>query len=404
MDRIYKHSIDEHLSDHRQMIFLAGPRQVGKTTLSKQCVVDQYVYQYLNWDTIDHRELILAGSAKLLEQFSPNVLSDNRRPPVILFDELHKYKDWKNLLKGYFDDFGDQCKTMVTGSAKLNIYRKGGDSMMGRYFLYHIHPLTVAELNGRKNSLHEIIPPTDIDDEVWHCLNQFGGFPEPFKKGAQSFYNRWSRLKHEQLFQEDLRDLHKLHDIARLELLARLLLKRITSVTKYTDLAKQVQVSEPTIREWISILREVYYCFQLHPWSTNVSRSLLKTPKIYCWDWSLVENVGARNKNLVALHLRKAADYWTDIGLGVYELFYLRDKDGREVDFLMTKNSKPWMMVEVKSSSDSNIDPNLMHFQAQLQVPHAFQVVADMPYVDRDCFAFDKPMIVPLRTFLSQLV
>ncbi len=404
MQRIYQIAIEEHLSHDRQMVFLAGPRQVGKTTLGKQCLEGKYPYQYLNWDSLSQREKILLGAEKLYKGFSPDVLTDNEILPVLFFDELHKYKKWKGLLKGYFDELGEKCKIMVSGSAKLNVYRKGGDSMMGRYFLYHIHPLSVAEINGRRNYNEEIIPPVKIDDQLWANLLKFGGFPEPFNKANQSFYNRWANLKQEQLFYEDLRDLNKVHDIAQIELLSQLLIRRVSSVVKYTELAKQVQVSEPTIRSWISVLRQVYFCFQLQPWSKNIARSLLKTPKIYCWDWSVVEDPGARIENLVAVHLHKAVNYWTDIGLGKYKLYYLRDKDSHEVDFLVTKNSKPWLMVEAKSGNDKTIDPNLLHFQRQLKVPHAFQVTADLPYVNKDCFALEQPMIVSLRTFLSQLV
>lgn len=404
MQRLYQATIEEQLSHDRQMVFLAGPRQVGKTTLGKQCLEGRYPYQYLNWDSVAQREQILLGAEKLYEAFSPNVLMENEITPVLFFDELHKYRKWKNLLKGYFDELGDRCKIMVSGSAKLNVYRKGGDSMMGRYFLYHIHPLSVAEINGRKNHNDEIIHPSKISDEDWETLLKFGGFPEPFYKATQSFYNRWVKLKQEQLFQEDLRDLNKVHNIAQIELLSQLLIRRVSSVVKYTELAKQVQISEPTIRNWISVLREVYFCFQIKPWSKNISRSLLKIPKIYCWDWSIVDDPGSRNENLVAVHLHKAVNYWTDIGLGNYELYYLRDKENREVDFLVTKNKKPWLMVEVKSSGENTLDSNLLHFQGQLNVPHVLQVATELPYVNKDCFAVNRPMIVSLRTFLSQLV
>lgn len=270
--------------------------------------------------------------------------------------------------------------------------------------MYHIHPLTVAEINGRKNHEYEIMSPHKIVDDQWETLCQFGGFPEPFNKANRSFYNRWINLKKEQLFHEDLRDLNKVHNIGQIELLAELLVRRVGSIVKYTELAKQVQVSEPTIRAWISVLREVYYCFQLQPWSKNVPRSLLKTPKVYCWDWSTIEDPGARYENLVAVHLHKAAAYWTDIGLGKYQLYYLRDKNGREVDFLITKNNQPWIMVEVKATEDKTLDPHLLHYQQQLNVPHVFQVSANLPYINKDCFTFDRPMIVPLKTFLSQLV
>lgn len=134
MRRIYQTAIEQHLSQDRQMIFLAGPRQVGKTTLGKLCLDGKYPYQYLNWDSVNQREKILLGAEHLYQDFSPNIMTEENMTPVLFFDELHKYKKWKSLLKGYFDELGDRCKIMVSGSAKLNVYRKGGDSMMGRYF------------------------------------------------------------------------------------------------------------------------------------------------------------------------------------------------------------------------------------------------------------------------------
>lgn len=182
-------------------------------------------------------------------------------------------------MKGYFDELSERCKIMVSGSAKLNDYRKGGDSMMGRYFLYHIHPLSVAEINGRINHEQEIILPQKISQDQWDTLCRFVGFPEPFNKANQSFYNRWVNLKQKQLFQKDLRDLDKVHNISQVELLAQLLLRRVGSIIKYTELAKRIQVSEPTIRSWISVLREVYFCFRVQPWSNNVTRSLQQVAK-----------------------------------------------------------------------------------------------------------------------------
>lgn len=404
MKRIYHPVLAEHLQKYRQMAFLAGPRQSGKTTLSNDCLEGKYEHLYLNWDNLTHRELILAGDEKLMQNFRPEVLADNDNLPVIIFDEIHKYKEWKNMLKGYFDALDGRCKIIVTGSAKLNVFRHGGDSLMGRYFLYRIHPLTVAEILGRHNTESEIVAPKPISKEKWHHLLKFGGFPEPFLQANPKFYQRWIQLKHQQLFQEDLRDLSRVHDVARIELLAKLLIDGICGRTVYSELAKKVRVSEPTVREWLTILQNLYYCFSITPWHDNVSRSLLKDPKTYLWDWSVIPNQGARLENLVACHLRKATQFWTDCGLGDYNLYYLRDKDKREVDFLVTKNGNPWLMVEVKSSDNARISPHLTHFNQQLSTPHVFQVVADTPYINRNCFELEKPMIVPLLTFLSQLV
>lgn len=399
--RIYYSPIEFHLANYRQMVFLTGPRQVGKTTLSKQAVTD-YQFKYFNWDNLADKATILAGIEAIMTQSFGEIASS--RPKAIIFDEIHKYRQWKNMLKGYFDSYGDKIHFIVTGSAKLNIYRRGGDSMMGRYFPYRIHPFSVRECLQQLPSEHEISTPKLLTDELWQNLMRFGGFPEPFLAGSDSFHQRWQNLKQEQLFQEDLRELTRVHDLARLQLLSQLLTEQIGGSVQYSNLAKKIRVSEPTVRHWLDILMAVYYCFTIKPWSKNVARALLKEPKVYLWDWSVIDDFGARLENFVASHLLKAVHWWTDLGLGKYELFYLRDKDKREVDFVVVKNTKPWLMVEVKASANQHVSPHLKYFYQQLQPAHAFQVVYDLPYQDLDCFSLKEPLQVPLRTFLSQLI
>lgn len=403
MRRIYIDLLQHHLANYRQMLFLAGPRQAGKTTLSKTCLNDDYHHYYLNWDNIKDREIILSGIESIYSDFTPDVLDDTKKIPVIIFDEIHKYTNWKNLLKGYFDSLDKRAKIIVTGSAKLDVYRRGGDSMMGRYFLYRIYPISVAEIAGRRNFTQDIIKPKPINTDQWQNLLHFGGFPEPYLQASESFYRRWTTLKHDQLFKEDLRDVSNIYNLSQVELLAELLSHQIGSLTKYSELSKKIQASEPTVKYWIELLSNLYYSFSIKPWSKNIARSLLKNPKVYLWNWSAIADPGARLENLVACHLKKAAAFWTDAGIAQYELFYLRDKEGREVDFLMTKDGKPWLMVEVKSSSKQRLSEQLEHFNHSLQAPHVVQVAADLPFIEQDCFAIDRPMIVPLQTFLSQL-
>lgn len=399
MKRIYLPIIQDHLRRYRQMVFLTGPRQVGKTTLSKQCVDN---YKYLNWDHLPDKELILSGIEKIYKQAFPEIARSQEQ--AIIFDEIHKYPQWKTLLKGYFDTFGDSSHILVTGSAKLNVYRRGGDSMMGRYFLYRIHPLSVAECIDQVNSAQEFRAPRELPEEQWSGLLKFGGFPEPFLTGEESFYQRWQNLRQEQLFQEDLRELTKIHDVSRLELLSHLLVEQVTGTVTYSELAKKIRVSEPTVRNWLDVLKSVYYCFTIKPWSKNISRSLLKEPKVYLWDWSIIQSQGAKVENFVASHLLKATHWWTDIGLGKYELFYLRDKEKREVDFLVCKNNKPWLMVEVKNSANQHVSPHLHYFYQQLKPKYACQLAFDLPWDAVDSFSLAKPMIVPMRSFLSQLI
>jgi uncharacterized protein len=401
MERIYSSIIQDHLARYRQMVFLTGPRQVGKTTLSKQCL-QNYQFHYLNWDNVVDKALILAGMEEIIARsFGETAAAE---PRAIIFDELHKYRQWKTLLKGYFDSYGDRLHFIITGSAKLNVFRRGGDSMMGRYFTYRIHPLSVAECLNKMDPALEIQAPGLLNDQSWENLLKFGGFPEPFLAGDSSFYQRWQNAKAEQLFQQDLRELTHVHDIARLELLAHLLTEQVGGVVTYSELAKKTRISEPTVRQWLDILKSVYYCFTIKPWSKNVTRSLLKEPKVYLCDWSMVQPQGARIENFVASHLIKAVHWWTDIGMGKYELFYLRDKEKREVDFVVIKNGHPWLMVEVKSSDNKHVSPHIKYFHQQLKIPYAYQLAYDMPYQELDCFNLKHPLIVPMRTFLSQLV
>ena len=159
-----------------------------------------------------------------------------------------------------------------------------------------------------------------------------------------------------------------------------------------------------TIRSWIETLCSLYYCYELRPWSKNIARALIKEPKYFLWDWAQVSDMGARAENFVASHLLKAVHFWTDAGFGRYDLYYIRDKDQREVDFLVTHQDEPWFLVEVKMSDNKGIAPALSYFQKATGAKHAFQVVLDLPWVNRNCFEENRPVIVPARTFLSQLV
>ncbi|MBN2689326.1 MAG: DUF4143 domain-containing protein [Gammaproteobacteria bacterium] len=313
--------------------------------------------------------------------------------------------DWKNFLKGFYDTYNDQLHIVVIGSAKLDVYKKGGDSLLGRYFLYHQYPLTIGEyLKTKCLDGKEITPPLEIDDKKWTQLFEFGGFPEPFLKKDPLFSNQWQRLKHQQLFREDLRDFDRIREIEQCELLATMMQERAGQLVNYSQLSKLVRASDYSIRKWLGALKSLYYCFFIRPWSKNISRSLIKEPKCYLWDWATISDPGMRIENFVACHLFKAVSLWTDIGLGSYELSFIRDKDKNEVDFLITKNNIPWILIEVKKSSNTSITSSLYKFQKALGVKHTFQLAFDMPYINQDCFLLEKPTIVPMKTFLSQLV
>jgi uncharacterized protein len=402
LKRIYEEILTEHLAENRQMLFLSGPRQVGKTTTSLEVSELCKHHFYFNWDIQNDRMKIVEGPDALAESMHLDTL---RQPlPVVVFDEIHKYGKWKTFLKGFFDKYSKQTHIIVTGSARLDIYKAGGDSLMGRYFSYRLHPLSVAEILDPTLKEREISPPKKISNKHFSNLMTFGGFPEPFLKQTPQFYNRWKRTRLQQLFQEDLRDLTRIHEIGQIQVLAELLRHQVGQLTSFTELSKKVNVSIDTIRRWLEILKSFYYCYALQPWSKNVARSLLKEPKIYLWDWSCTTDVGARAENFIASHLLKAVHFWTDRGWGDYNLYYLRDKEKREVDFLMVKNDKPWCLVEVKNSSNGAPSKSLFYFQEMLKVEFALQVALDMDYVNQSCFESSKPLIVPAKTLLSQLV
>jgi len=399
MERAYKKLIAEQFSDHQQMVLLSGARQVGKTTLALS--IDSNAV-YFNWDDINDREILLQGPQAIAEAARLNQLHAHR--PVLIFDEIHKYGKWKPLIKGFYDKYKTQCAIFITGSARMDVYKKGGDSLMGRYFNYRLHPLSVLEVLQPEHKSSLIQPPQNVPSALFEALLKWGGFPEPFLKKDQRFFNRWSKLREQQLLQEDIRELTRVQELGQFEILAVLLKNQAGQLTSYSKLAKKVRVSVDTIRRWMDILESIYYCYSIRPWSKNITRSILKEPKYYLWDWSQCVDEGARNENFIASHLLKAVHYWTDSGIGDYGLYFLRDKEKREVDFLVTCNNKPWFIVEVKSSMDAPLSKNLAVFAEQLQINLAFQVAINGDYIELDVFKQKRPVIVPAKTFLSQLV
>ncbi len=402
MKRIYTSVIKEHFKHHQQMIFLVGPRQAGKTTVSRMTkeLTDQFVY--LDWDNVDHRKIILGGVNSVAGFAGLDKLTSG--VPIIVFDEIHKYGKWKTFLKGFFDTYKGRVNIIVTGSSRLDVYKKGGDSLMGRYFPYRLHQLSLGELGRTDLSDKEINEPFQSKNQEYENLFKNGGFPEPFIKNDSKFLNKWKNIRQKQLIREDIRDLSRIQELGQIELLAEILRHQAGQLTNYSNLANKINVSSDTVRRWIKTLQSFFYCFTIQPWSKNIPRALIKEPKTYLWDWINVDDDGSRVENFVASHLLKAVNYWTDYGLGQYALWFIRDKEKREVDFLVSRDNIPWFLVEVKTSSKVGISKNLIYFKDKIKAKHAFQVVFDMEYIPRDCFKHTAPIIVPARTFLTQLV
>lgn len=405
MDRLYTKLIAAHFSNMDEMLFLNGPRQVGKTT-GAQAVGDSLGSAlYLNWDDLDHRQLLLAGPKAIAQAANLEQASTEKR--LLIFDEIHKYKDWKQLLKGFFDTYRQATRIVVTGSARMDVYKRGGDSLMGRYFPYRMHPLSVAECLGINFDLKAstlVSAPQPVDQSLFDRLYRHGGFPKPFLTNRDAYSLRWQNLRFQQLMQEDVRDTSRVHEIAQMEVLAKLLQAQAGQILNYTKLAKKIRISVPTIERWISVLESLYYCYTLRPWSKNLSRALIKTPKCYLWDWSVIKDPGARAENFVASHLQKAVHLWTDLGLGVFELYFIRSLDKHEVDFVVVRDNQPWFLVEVKCASNQALSKDLYRYHALMGTAHAFQVAFDLPDIDKSCFDYTEPVLVPATTFLSQLV
>ncbi len=276
--RIYEAVLEEHLRDNRQMAFLTGPRQCGKTTLAKS-LSDKY----FTWDDLATRRLVAGDAAGLADAAGLGIASN--RKTVITLDEIHKFVRWKSFLKGFFDLYEDRMRLIVTGSARLDIYKRGGDSLMGRYFLYHMHPLGVAELVRPELEATEIHAPRPVSSEDWDALWTHGGFPEPFVRRDMRFTHRWRKLRREQLFREDLRDLTKIADVAGIRILSELLLARAGNQIVAASLAREIGIAEKTIKAWIATLEYFHEGFTVRPWFRNIENSIRKTPKWYQRDW-----------------------------------------------------------------------------------------------------------------------
>lgn len=341
---------------------MSGPRQVGKTYLAKE-IAGKINGKYYNWDTSEDRQRILAQS----------FLNDG----MVVLDELHKYARWKNFIKGVFDKHHDSLKAIVTGSARLDVYRKGGDSLLGRYYHFHLHPLTMGELTNPKgmNAADKALSPDGAsgDAALFEQLMKFGGFPEPFYAGTEEEHNRWSLQRRELLIREDIRDLTNINLLTLVEHMMLLLPERIGSILSVNGLKEDLQVAHNTVQSWLNTFERLFIIFSLRPFTQKVHRSINKERKIYLWDWSQVTSEGARFENFVASHLWKAVNLWRDLGMGDFELMFIRDRDRREVDFCITKGNKPWLLVEAKLS-ETRVSETLDYFAGRFKTP-AIQVV-----------------------------
>ena len=348
-----------------KMVFVGGPRQVGKTTLCRNFVATHFSnHAYFNWDNRTDRKAITASSWP----------GDTE---LLILDEIHKYRQWKGLIKGEYDKLKETYKFLVTGSARLDLYRRGGDSLQGRYHYYRLHPFTLAEVEGVAyvSSLQKELPiGKGGHQSALETLDAFGGFPEPFMKQNTRLLRRWHNEKTERMFREDIQDIEAIRDIGTMKLLSDILPSKVGSLLSINAMREDLEVSFRAVSHWMDILETFYYHFRIYPFSGKKIRALKKEPKLYLWDWSEVDDEAARFENLIASHLLKYVHFLIDYEGHKAELYYLRDVDKREVDFLVTIGGKPWFAVEVKLN-DATLSPNIQYFKERLSIPFVYQVV-----------------------------
>jgi predicted AAA+ superfamily ATPase len=345
-----KRYISDQISNDlkRKMVFVAGPRQVGKTTLAKQFLPSSQL-GYLNWDISSQRELILKHE-----------LPDSS---LWVFDEIHKYRDWRNYLKGVYDEYAERHHILVTGSAQLDCYRRGGDSLQGRYHYLRLYPLSVAEVN-----IHDA---TGIRQ-----LLELGGFPEPFYTGEAIEAKRWSRDYRHRLIEEDLVKLEQIRDLGTMELLMIRLPALVGSPLSINSLREDLGVSHATVANWLDIFTRLYAIFRIPPFGSPQLRAVKKEQKHYHFDWTLIQSPGLRFENMVAVHLLKWVHFEEDTKARSLELRYFRDVDGREVDFIVTENTIPILAVECKWA-DNDISKSLNYFKQRFPECQAWQITME---------------------------
>ncbi len=344
---------------NKKMVFVGGPRQVGKTTLAKAVLSEKFpAGRYLNWDYDEDRQDILQKRWSV----------ENN---LLVFDELHKFPRWKAWIKGIYDVSHEKHSFLITGSARLDVYRRGGDSLMGRYHYWRLHPFTLDEIpNG--------ISPED----AFKRLLTVGGFPEPFLDGNERNARRWRRERFDRVLREDVRDLEQIRNIQLLGMFLDMLRYRVGGLITISNMASDLQVSPKTAKFWLEVLERMYLVFSVRPYTKSLPRAVLKPPKVYFFDnGDVLGDEGARFENLVAASLLKRLHFLEDRDGYRYELRYIRDKEGREVDFAVIKEGRLIELIEAKHS-DENISKHLIYYATRLKPEKATQIVAKIrrPY------------------------
>ncbi len=408
MERIVgKYIFDAEMTTNK-MIFLTGPRQVGKTTFAKMWLESIGSEDtYFNWD-----DPSVMMEYKKNPLYFRNVIDEKikNKPVPLVFDEIHKHTAWRDILKGLYDTNRLRMRLLVTGSSHLGFVRKSGDSLVGRYFSYQMFPLGLPEVVGDFSYLLQDERPfadgeslarlareasTKAAIEGLEQLLKFSGFPEPFLKGSDRFHRRWQNDYKALLTKEEVRDFSRIQDIRGLETMVEILSTKVGSNLSIPSLVDVLNVSHKTIKNWIEVLNGVYLVFTISAWHRNIKRSIIKEKKLYFFEWSLLFDSGSRFENFLAVNLLRTAVRFTEIGLGNFEVFYIRDKEKREVDFVLVKDNEPVALFEAKES-DSSISKPGTFYSKKMNIP-LFQIVHNAKKVEAfpgNCF------VIPASNFL----
>lgn len=399
---------EEHFPQQK-MAFVVGPRQVGKTTVALELLKKRASSDlYRNWDDLEWRRAIAKEPYGFLNQYRPKKL---KQKPLVVLDEIHKFPRWKTYVKGLWDTRKEQMDLLVTGSGRLDVYQKGGDSLFGRYHQYRLHPLSLKEILDPaipdknyqpQETLRKLLsadkkPPAKTV-RSFHHLMQWGGFPEPFLKKNRRAWRLWQQERRRLLIREDLRDLTRIQLISHIEELLELLLPRAGKLLSYNALREDLQVALDSVRLWMGYLQRLFYIYYVRPYSKKIARALRREPKIYLWDWSEITDEGTRFENMLASHLLKWCHFTQDWGFEPLKLHFIRDKEKREVDFLITQNDKPWLLIEAKYARPDPT-PDLHYFSKHLGIKNKLLVVAKL---EQPGHAGDVP-VIDATTFLSSL-
>ena len=360
----------------KKMVFLGGPRQVGKTTMAIMFLKPSTPKNiaYLNWDIISHKPKIMKGELPLKEK-------------IIVFDEIHKYARWRNTLKGFYDEHYEHNSFLITGSARLSHFSKGGDSLLGRYHYYRLHPFTLMEVNSKpnKNDLKQLLT--------------FGGFPEPFLSSCEINLRRWQKERRHLVIYEDLRDLENVKEVSLIDLMLENLPSRVGSPLSIRSIKEDLEVSHQSVERWICILENLYMVYRILPFGAPKIRAVKKEQKLYFWDWSQIEDMSIRFENMVASHLLKYCNFIEDTTGVNMELRFIRDTDKREIDFVVLKNKKPIFAVECKTG-ERNLSQAIKYFRERTNIPKFYQVhMGTKDYGDE----LQKGRVLPFEKFCYEL-